>query len=277
LPGYYPTSQSPSRFRLPGIAKETFPELPSFKATPQSVSAALLITLIQQTIFAITQEEGRYTLSGAKFEIGKTQTRVITTDGHRLALAQTNGAFKLQDVDTIEALIPRKTLAELTRIATGYDGDAQFGIDENHVYFQIGTRTVISRLLAGQFPNYEMVLPKASPNVAIFDCGELAKALKRMALMSDGTSHAVKLQISKDQTIISAESHEEGEGRETVSSQLSGEEVTIGFNAEYLQDILNATTTQQIAFHFKDAGTQAEFRPVSDDISQRQIVMPMRL
>ena len=266
-----------STFKLPGISKETFPDLPSFIATPQSVNADLLTSLIEQTIFAITEEEGRYTLAGAKFEIGKTRTRVITTDGHRLAFVQTNGAFKLQDVDTLEALIPRKTLAELAKISAGFDGDALFAIDENHVYFQLGTRTIISRLLAGQFPNYEMVLPKEHPSMATFDRVELSKALKRMSLMADGRSRAVTLKIAADQTVISAQSPEEGEGSETVSSELSGEGVTIGFNAEYIQDILNVTSAQQITFHYKDAGTQAEFRLVGEDHSPRWIIMPMRI
>jgi DNA polymerase-3 subunit beta len=266
-----------SRFKLPGIAKEVFPELPAFKATPQSVNAALLTSLIQQTIFSITTEEGRYTLAGAKFEISKQRTRVVTTDGHRLTLVETNGSFHLQKNETIEALIPRKTLAEITKVAAGFDGDAQFGLDDNHVYFQIGTRMIISRLLFGQFPNYEMVMPTNNDNVATFDRLALSQALKRIALMSD-RSRAVTLQITKDQTVIAAQCPEEGEGEEIVPSTLSGEELTIGFNAEYIQDVLNVTTSPEISFHFKNNSSQAEFRPVAEDNSQtlRAVIMPLR-
>jgi DNA polymerase-3 subunit beta len=268
-----------STFNLPGISKDTFPDLPACKAMPQSVSAGLLSSLINQTIYAITEEEGRYTLSGAKFEIGKKRTRVITTDGHRLALAETNGAFHLQDVDDIEALIPRKTLTEIAKIASTFDGDVNFAIDENHVYFQIGTRTIISRLLAGQFPNYEMVLPKDNDNVATFNRGELSKALKRMSLMADGKSHAIKLDIGKDETVITGQSQDEGEGREVISSHLSGEPVVIGFNAQYIQDFLAVTASERVSFHYKNDSTQTEFRPVTEDDARRLIgiLMPMRL
>jgi len=268
-----------STFKLPGISKETFPELSSFKATPLAINAALLTSLIQQTIFATTQEEGRYTLSGAKFEISKSRTRVITTDGHRLALVETNGAVRIEQDGPLEVLLPRKTLAELMKISAGFDGEVNFGVDENHVYFQIGARAVISRLLSGQFPNYEMVLPKNNDNVVTFDRAELNKALKRIALMADDRSHAISLAITKDQTTISAETQTEGEGQEVIASELAGDEVTVGFNAQYIQDVLNVTTTQQVSFHFKDNNSQGEFRPVSDDSTHtfKCVVMPMRL
>src|SRR5499433_477384 len=105
-----------SRFRLPGISKETFPELPTFKSTPLKLPASVLKLLIDRTIFAITQEEGRYTLSGAKFELDDKAVRMVTTDGHRLAFVSTdrsNGSG-----DSLDVLIPRKTLAELTKLTS---------------------------------------------------------------------------------------------------------------------------------------------------------------
>lgn len=268
-----------STFKLPGISKETFPDLPSFKATPLAINAGLLTSLIQQTIFAITQEEGRYTLSGAKFEISKNRTRVITTDGHRLAFVETNGAVRIEQDGQLDLLIPRKTLAELTKISADFDGEINFGVDDNHVYFQIGTRAVISRLLSGLFPNYEMVLPKNNDNVVTFDRAELNKALKRIALMADDRSHAIALAITKDCTTISAETQTEGEGVEVIPSKLAGDDVTVGFNAQYLQDVMNITSTQEVSFHFKDNSSQGEFRPVSDDAAHtfKCVVMPMRL
>src|SRR6185369_16478915 len=106
-----------SKFRLPGIAKETFPELPGFKSTPLKLPASLLKSLIDRTIFAITQEEGRYTLSGAKFELDASGVKMVTTDGHRLAFASVkeNGDASGNDIDV---LIPRKTLAELTKLTS---------------------------------------------------------------------------------------------------------------------------------------------------------------
>src|SRR3989440_3001450 len=103
-----------SKFRLPGVSKETFPELPGFKSTPLKLPASVLKMLIERTIFAITQEEGRYTLSGAKFELDKKNIKMVTTDGHRLAFVSTGRSNG--DGDGLDVLIPRKTLAELTKL-----------------------------------------------------------------------------------------------------------------------------------------------------------------
>jgi len=265
-----------SKFRLPGISKETFPELPGFKSTPLKLPAALLKLLIERTIFAITQEEGRYTLSGAKFELDKNGAKMVTTDGHRLAYVATKNGGK--DSQSLDALIPRKTLAELTRLTADFDGDINLGSDENHVYFQVGSRLLISRLLSGQFPNYEMVMPKNNERSATFDTTSLNQAIRRVALMADDRSHAIRFHLSKEQLLITSQNAEEGEARETVETDFAGEETDIGFNAQYLQDFLNVVGTDKVAFEFKDGNSQAQLRPVVDDEREyKYVVMPMRL
>jgi len=267
-----------SRFRLPGISKETFPELPGFKSTPLKLPASLVKHLIERTIFAITQEEGRYTLSGAKFELDKEGVKMVTTDGHRLAFVSTSEVDKELLDGSLDVLIPRKTLAELNKLTADFDGDISLGSDENHVYFQVGSRLLISRLLSGQFPNYEMVMPKNNDQSAVFDTLSLNQAIRRVALMADDRSHAVRFRLSKEQLLISSQNAEEGEARETVGTDFAGEETEIGFNAQYLQDFLNVVGTEKIAFEFKDGNSQAQLRPVSDDKQDyRYVVMPMRL
>jgi DNA polymerase-3 subunit beta len=265
-----------SKFRLPGVSKETFPELPGFKSTPLKLSAAVLKMLIERTIFAITQEEGRYTLSGAKFELDKKNIKMVTTDGHRLAFVSTdrsNGA-----ADSLDVLIPRKTLAELTKLTSDFDGDINLGADENHVYFQVGSRLLISRLLSGQFPNYEMVMPKGNDRTATFDTLSLNQAIRRVALMADDRSHAIRMHLAKEQLLISSQNAEEGEARETIGTNFAGDETEIGFNAQYLQDFLNVVGSEQVNFEFKDGNSQAQLRPVTEEkYDYRYVVMPMRL
>lgn len=267
-----------SKFRLPGISKDTFPELPGFKSTPLKLPASLLKLLIERTIFAITQEEGRYTLSGAKFELDKQGIKMVTTDGHRLAFVATNEFAKEMTDESLDVLIPRKTLAELTKLASDFDGDINLGADENHVYFQVGSRLLISRLLSGQFPNYEMVMPKGNDQTAVFDTLALNQAIRRVALMADDRSHAVRFHLSKEQLLISSQNAEEGEARETVETDFAGEETEIGFNAQYLQDFLNVVGSEKVGFEFKDGNSQAQLRPVSEEKHDyRYVVMPMRL
>lgn len=264
-----------SKFRLPGISKETFPELPGFKSTPLKLPASLLKQLIDRTIFAITQEEGRYTLSGAKFELDGKSVKMVTTDGHRLAYVSTNNDSGDGDLDV---LIPRKTLAELTKLTSDFDGDVSLGSDENHVYFQVGSRLLISRMLSGQFPNYEMVMPKNNDRSATFDTTALNQAIRRVALMADDRSHAIRFHLSKEQLLISSQNAEEGEARETIETDFAGDDTDIGFNAQYLQDFLNVVGAEKVAFEFKDGNSQAQLKPVSDDKSEyKYVVMPMRL
>jgi len=267
-----------SKFRLPGISKETFPELPGFKSTPLKLPASLIKLLIDRTIFAITQEEGRYTLSGAKFELDKHGAKMVTTDGHRLAFVSTKEIGKDLPGAGLDLLIPRKTLAELTKLTADFEGDINLGADDNHVYFQIGSRLLISRMLSGQFPNYEMVMPKNNEQSAVFDTGSLNQAIRRVALMADDRSHAIRFHLSKEQLLISSQNAEEGEARETVETDFAGEETEIGFNAQYLQDFLNVVGTEKVAFEFKDGNSQAQLRPVSDEkYDYRYVIMPMRL
>src|SRR2546429_2001096 len=265
-----------SKFRLPGVSKETFPELPGFKSTPLKLPASVLRVLIERTIFAITQEEGRYTLSGAKFELDKKNAKMVTTDGHRLAFVSTGRSNG--DGDGLDVLIPRKTLAELTKLTSDFDGDINLGSDENHVYFQVGSRLLISRMLSGQFPNYEMVMPKNNDQSAIFDTVSLNQAIRRVALIADDRSHAIRFHLSKEQLLISSQNAEEGEARETLETDFSGDDTDIGFNAQYLQDFLNVVGSEKVAFEFKDGNSQAQLKPVSDDNDEyKYIVMPMRL
>src|SRR5437870_3339704 len=267
-----------SKFRLPGISKDTFPELPTFKSTPFKLSAPVLKSLIDRTIFAITQEEGRYTLSGAKFEFDKQGVKMVTTDGHRLALVSTKNGGKENESDGLDVLIPRKTLAELTKLTSDFDAEIALGADDNHVYFQVGSRLLISRMLSGQFPNYEMVMPKNNDQSATFDTVALNQAIRRVALMADDRSHAIRLHLSKEQLLISSQNAEEGEARETLSTDFGGEETDIGFNAQYLQDFLNVVGTDKVVFEFKDANSQAQLRPGADEKADyRYVIMPMRL
>jgi DNA polymerase III subunit beta len=265
-----------SKFRLPGVSKETFPELPGFKSTPLKLPASMLKLLIDRTIFAITQEEGRYTLSGAKFEMDKSGVKMVTTDGHRLAYVSTSTSAVTGD--GLDVLIPRKTLAELTKLTADFDGDINLGADENHVYFEIGSRLLISRMLSGQFPNYEMVMPKNNDRSAGFDTLSLNQAIRRVALMADDRSRAIRLHLTKEQLLISSQNAEEGEARETITTDFDGEETEIGFNAQYLLDFLNVVGSERVNFEFKDGNSQAQLRPVTEETyDYRYVIMPMRL
>jgi DNA polymerase-3 subunit beta len=267
-----------ANFRIPGVTREQFPEVPNFKSAPTKLPADIFKSFIDRTIFAITQEESRYTLSGAKFILDKTGAKMVTTDGHRLAYIARQDLGQKAPEAALDALIPRKTLAELTKLTASYEGEIGLGADANHIYFEVGPRLLISRMLSGQFPNYEMVMPKGNDKAVVFDSSQLNQAIRRVALMADDRSHAIRFHLIPNQLQISSQNAEEGEARETVATEYSGDEAEIGFNAQYLQDFLNVIGDSQIAFEFKDANSQAQLRPAdAADYEYKYVVMPMRL
>ncbi|MBA2703756.1 MAG: DNA polymerase III subunit beta [Blastocatellia bacterium] len=266
-----------TKFKMVGVARDAFPEVPSSKSTPTKLSAEIIKSFIDKTIFAITQEESRYTLSGAKFIMDDTGAKMVTTDGHRLAYVERKGVSK-DGSDAIDTLIPRKTLAELTKLTAGFEGDINLGLDTNHIFFEVGPRLLVSRMLYGQFPNYDMVMPKNNDKSVQFDCGQLNSAVRRVALMSDERSHAIRFHLEPNQLVISSQNAEEGEASETIQAEYSGEETDIGFNAQYLLEFLNVIGEGAVAFEFKDGNSQAQLRPVEGgDYDYKYVVMPMRL
>ena len=288
-----------SNFRLAGVSKDTFPEVPSFKSAPMKLSAEIFNHFIHNTAFAITNEQSRFTLSGAKFVIDGSTAKMVTTDGHRLAYIEKK--LPGTETETMDALIPKKALLELVKIARDAKGEVSFGEDPNHIYFEVEGRLLITRKLSGTFPNYEMVIPKDNDKVATFDADEMKTAIRRVSLMADERTRSVRLTIKPNEIEIGAQSSEEGEASEKVTADYSGEEVNIGFNSQYLQDFLNVISsaesneTQQetdgekvkvkesagkprVAFEFKDGNGQTQMSIAGDkNYTYKYIVMPLRI
>jgi DNA polymerase III subunit beta len=266
------------RSRIPGVSREQFPEVPTFKSAPAKLKAEVFKTLIERTIFAITQEESRYQLSGAKFVLDDSGVTMVTTDGHRLAFIERRADEKKVLGESLDALIPRKSLAELARLTASFDGDISLGADENHIYFEVGSRLLISRRLSGQFPNYEMVMPKGNDKSVNFDAALLNQAIRRVALMADDRSHAIRFRFADNQLHLASQNAEEGEAGETVAAEYDGAETEIGFNAQYLQDFLSVIGEGQVTFEFKDGNAQAQLRPAEEsEFDYKYVVMPMRI
>lgn len=265
-----------SKFRMPWISKENFPESQQFKGDVVEVPAELLRTFISRTQFAITNEESRYALNGAKFELSSEEMRLVATDGHRLAYMASKGEFKVGK--KLEVLIPRKTLNELQKLASETNENIEVGADENHIYFRVGRRRLSSRLLSGQFPNYELVLPKDNQNRVAVDSNLIAAAIRRVSLMADERSHLVKVDITVGQVNITSQAADVGEAGEVLPVEYSGPQITVGFNSQYLSELFSVIQDGEVAFEFKDGNSQTLIRPVSDGpYDFRYVVMPMRL
>ncbi len=198
----------------------------------------LLASVIAKTTFAISLEESRYTLNGALLVVKPTSLTMVATDGHRLAMVETDHKFDGLPTET-RVLIPKKAMNEVQRLAaeSGDDAVVEFGQDESHLFFQFGGRLLTCRKLTGQFPNYEAVLPRDVNKTVTIERGELQDALRRVSQLADQRSHAVKFMLAKEGLEISASSPEYGEAKEAIEKEYKGDPIAIGFNAQYLSGL----------------------------------------
>lgn len=228
-----------ANYRLAGVNREQFPEIPQFKSTPMRLPAEVFNYFIRNTAFAITNEQSRFTLSGAKFIVGDGTAKMITTDGHRLAFVE-RAVDEMEG--TMDTLIPKKALLELVKLSRGV-GEVAFGEDPNHIFFQTEGRLLITRKLSGQFPNYEMVMPKDNDLAATFDLDEMRSAVRRMSIIADDRNRSIRLTVREGEIEVTAQSSEEGEGNEVVQADYKGEEIQLGFNWQYLLEFLTNAAT----------------------------------
>jgi DNA polymerase III subunit beta len=266
-------------YKLVGMSKENFPALASFPDATVKIPAALLASLIAKTTFAISAEESRYTLNGALLVLKPASITMVATDGHRLAMVETEHKFEGFSQET-RVLVPKKAMTEIQRLAaeSGDEASLEFGQDESHLFFRFGSRLLTSRKLTGQFPNYEAVLPREVNKNLVLERGELQDALRRVSQLADLRTHAVRFVLAKEGVEISASSPEYGEAKEAIDKQFEGDPITIGFNAQYLLDFLAAAPDGPISFEMKDDQSASQLKPLADESSRyRYIVMPMRI
>ena len=267
-----------SEFKIVGQAKEHFPSTPQSAQSGISIPAMTLNNLISRTIFAITQEESRYALNGSLITLSEGKLQMVATDGHRLALAASNIDSLSDSEEQTKVIVPKKALTELLKLTAGLDEPLQFSKDENHLYFNVGHRRLTSRMLAGQFPNYELVLPKNNDITVPLNAEKISQAIRRAALMADERSHGIKVELSKGKMNLTSQSADVGEAREVIAVDYTGESFSIGFNAQYLMDFFSVVGTEEIAFELKDEQSPALIKPVGDaQYDYKYVVMPMRL
>ena len=268
--------------RMQTLPREDFPTLPdgtgAYSATlPRDV----LKHMVAKTQFAITGEDTRYFLNGALFIQRPDSMSLVSTDGHRLALITVphdKARSRAKSNDEERVILPRKTLLELGRLLSEGEGDIQYERGENHLFFEVGGRLLISRMIDGQFPAFERVIPKGNDKRVEFDRDRLTSAVKRVALLSNERSRAVKFQIDKGKVEIASSSPEFGEAKEVLMVDYSAAPVTICFNAQYVLDFLAAVESDSVGLEFKDEMSQAVMKPIgAEGYDYTYVIMPMRV
>ncbi len=271
-----------SNTKIVGMARANYPQVPEFPTTSAlTLSAVALKTLIARTIFAISNEESRYTLNGALLVIKAESLAMVATDGHRLSFVEKINENVAGISGEKRVLIPRKALDELRQLLSVSDAETvEFADDEHTLYFRVGHRSLSSRKLNGQFPNYEAVMPRDNTKFVIVAANELSQAIQRVAQFADERSGAIRMKLESNELKISSQSNEAGESEATIDTPYTGDALTVGFNSGYMLDFLKALSNEgEVRLEFKDAQSAGQMRPEDPDAEYkyRYVLMPMRI
>jgi len=271
-----------AKFRLLGLPAEDYPTLPTVTASETySMPLEELKTMVAKVKFAITHEETRFQLNGALLKVQPSKMEMVATDGHRMALINFpygNGRKKGQE---LTILIPRKALDEILRLEGGEDGDVQFGVSENHLFFEAGDRRLLARMIDVNFPNYMEVIARDNDRHVMIDRERLLSTIRRISLVANERTRAVRFDFAPGKLTVSSTNPELGDARETVPIDYAGNAFFVGLNAAYVTDFLSAVDTPSVALDLKDENSQCIGRPSAsnEDLPYEYlyVVMPMRL
>ena len=273
--------------RMQTLPREDFPALPEASGNGTvTLSREALRVMVAKTQFAVTGEDTRYFLNGALLVFSGKSMSLVATDGHRLALVSASRgdsvaedeASGLKDDEEARVILPKKTLWELARLLGEGEESVEYQRGENHLFFDIGGRQLVSRVLDAQFPAYERVIPKGNDKRVEFERDRLTSAIKRVALLSSERARVVKLNIGAGKVEIRSSSPEVGEASEVLSVEYTDEAVEICFNAQYLLDFLAVADSESVALEFKDEMSQAVLSPLSTQgYDYTYVIMPMRI
>ncbi len=262
-----------SLFKIRGLPAEEFPTLPNIEdEKPVRIPFQTFRNLVTKIFFAISSEESRFQLSGALMQLMENGIVLVATDGHRLALVESEipGMAESEGV-----LVPRKALQELQR----FEGqDMSFRRSEHHLSFTIGARRLICRILEGTFPDYERVISTSNEEVVTSNRLELAAVIHRISLLTGDRARAIRMELEPQQLVFSAANPDLGEAREEVPCDYEGEGLSLGLNPDYLANFLSVTDTERIRLELKDENSQCVARPV-EGLDKRYVcvIMPIRL
>lgn len=263
-----------SRFTLSSLPAAEFPLVDEINAQQTlSVAQGEFRRLIDKTHFSMAQQDVRYYLNGLLLETDGKALRAVATDGHRLALCETELAGKAKTAHQV--IVPRKGVLELQRIL-GTEGTIELAVGTNHVRAQIGDIRFTSKLIDGRFPEYGRVIPSNPTRTVEANREALKLALQRTAILSNEKYRGVRLTARPDLLTIQAHNPEQEEAEDQVEVSYQGEEVEIGFNVNYLLDALAAIESEKVEIGLTDSNSSCLIR-APGATSTRYVVMPMRL
>jgi DNA polymerase-3 subunit beta len=269
-----------SQFKLVGLPKEEYPNLPDVAEEGMiTIAGEALREMIKKTLYAAGENDARYVLNGLFVHLsqgkGGLNVRIVGTDGHRLSMIDRVVDAKHKEESVI---IPKKAMLELRRLLEEDESQEgfQIGFSKNHALFKRGDLVMVSKLIDGNYPNYQQVLPTQNTKLVTVSKDMITHAVKRVSILSKEKNNAVKLQLEKNQLTLSTNNPEVGEANEELAIDYKGDSLAIGFNSRYLMDVLTAMDGENITLELNDALSPCLIKEAGNE-SYKCVVMPMRV
>lgn len=263
-----------SRFTLATLPAPEYPVIDiADNISSFNIKQKKLDQLLSNTQFAMAQQDVRYYLNGLLLEISSDKLRAVATDGHRLALDETEINAELNE--PIQIIVPRKGITELSRLLQD-DNEIEIQVSTNHIRIKNETSCFTSKLIDGRFPDYKRVIPELSETPVIADREELKNSLTRASILSNEKYRGVRIILNNNSLRALAHNPEQEEAEEELEVEYSGEELEIGFNVSYLLDTLSIIKSDKAKLSVLDANSSCLVLP-EDESNCQYVVMPMRL
>lgn len=261
-------------FQLKSIASDKFPELQTISEDKFfDIDQKDIIEMINQTIFAVSDDETRYFMNGVYLEKQDTSLIMVATDGRRLSYIQKQKEFAMVEVPGV--IIPIKVLQLVKKYASG-EGSLSMAVSEKAIFFRFENITLSSNLIEGQFPNYSRVIPEQQMNRITCDKKQLLEAIKRVSVLVEQKSRRVYLQVVNNFITVSSEESEIGIGKEEIPCEYEGDDANIALNYLYLEEPLKVVDGDQVSLEFTEVNKALTLHaiPTRDYF---HIIMPMQL
>ncbi len=264
-----------SRFTLATLPAQEYPVIDISDAVASFViDQGIFESLLENTQFAMAQQDVRYYLNGLLLEVAKDKLRCVATDGHRLALDESNVETGI--TDETQLIVPRKGITELMRLLGQDEEKVEVIITGNHIRIKKQGYCFTSKLIDGRFPEYQRVIPELSTNAVTANRELLKNSLTRASILSNEKYRGVRIILSANSLRALAHNPEQEEAEEEVEVDYSGDEIEIGFNVSYLLDTLSIIKSDEVKLSVQDPNSSCLILP-EDDSRCQYVVMPMRL
>jgi len=262
-------------FKIVGLARDEYPNLPQVKDEKGiEIPSGAFLEMIQKAMVSISNDDTRHILNGALLQVEGNEVRMVSTDSHRLTYVKR--AIEGKNAKH-SAIIPQKALSELSKILDSSADLVKVSFSDNQIFFEKGTTILVSRLIDGTYPNYEQVIPKKNDQTLVADSDALLKAVRRVGILASEKSSPIKLTLKADSLIIQSNTPDLGEAEEELGVAYAGPEMTLAYNARYLQDCLKVIGNAKVEIKLSTPLNPALLVPPGADGSYLYVVMPMRL